>query len=353
MDEIKIYGSNKTVNKIKNLKKTTFLCVMGTTETSKIPGISAAGASPEDTKYTPSADAELITIGKVKCAKDIPQAPFKSLKLPTPALISKVCLKLRNIPTKIIDVGFEIKPEIETITINEKPTENIQTGHAVENAEEIFEKAKKLNFQDNDYLIIGESVPGGTTTALGVLKALGYNADYKISGSSPENPHELKINTVNEGLKNAGIYNKQLKQPMDAIKAVGDAMIPTIAGLIISHKEKPIILAGGTQMTAVCALLKKLEPTFDFNNIIIATTSYVAGEESSDLIDIAKQIDENITVCSANPEFEKTNNEALNYYPKGYVKEGVGAGGLLFDSLIHNEDIEEIRNMVVEEVLKN
>ena len=205
MKELKIFGLKKQVNKFKTMKNPIFLCVMGTTETSKIPGISAAGSTPENTKYTPSADAEIITIGHVECTENIPQSPFKEEKLPTPALITKACLNITKNPVKIIDVGFEIKPHIKTITLNKNPTKDIQTGKAVENAEKIFNKAKKLNFQDNDYLIIGESIPGGTTTALGVLKSLGYDAEYKVSGSALENPHELKIKVVNKGLKNAGI----------------------------------------------------------------------------------------------------------------------------------------------------
>ena len=44
----------------------------------------------------------------------------------------------------------------------------------------------------HDYLVIGESIAAGTTTALGVLRALGYDANEKVSGSMPTNPHDLK-----------------------------------------------------------------------------------------------------------------------------------------------------------------
>ena len=55
-----------------------------------------------------------------------------------------------------------------------------------------------------DYLVIGESIPGGTTTALGVLSALGVKAEGKVSSTLPENPHSLKAETVKAGLKAAG-----------------------------------------------------------------------------------------------------------------------------------------------------
>ena len=41
-------------------KNPLFICTIATTETGKIPGISAAGKHPEFTDYTPPADAELL-----------------------------------------------------------------------------------------------------------------------------------------------------------------------------------------------------------------------------------------------------------------------------------------------------
>lgn len=43
-----------------------------------------------------------------------------------------------------------------------------------------------------EHLVIGESTPAGTTTALGVLTALGYDADFRVSASMPVNPTTLK-----------------------------------------------------------------------------------------------------------------------------------------------------------------
>ena len=44
----------------------------------------------------------------------------------------------------------------------------------------------------SDLIVVGESIPGGTTTALAVLRALGIDARFKVSSSMPENPHNLK-----------------------------------------------------------------------------------------------------------------------------------------------------------------
>jgi len=60
-----------------NGKNPLFICTIGTTETAKIPGISAAGEHPEFTDYTPPADAELLLLGKCKCIKGVPVTPCR------------------------------------------------------------------------------------------------------------------------------------------------------------------------------------------------------------------------------------------------------------------------------------
>ena len=48
-------------------KTPTYVCVIGNTETAKIPGVSAAGANPDITDTTPAADMELLHYGRCKC----------------------------------------------------------------------------------------------------------------------------------------------------------------------------------------------------------------------------------------------------------------------------------------------
>ena len=50
----------------------------------------------------------------------------------------------------------------------------------------------------SDCVFIGESIAGGTTTALAVLKALGYDAN--VSSSFATNPVELKHKVVSEAM---------------------------------------------------------------------------------------------------------------------------------------------------------
>lgn len=337
------YGNEKFIEKIYK-KKPVFICTIATTDTSKIKGISGAGANEELNMYTPAADVEIMTFGHPKSMSEIPETVVDGDAAPTPSMLTKASLELGKIPLKIVDAGCEIKPELECERFSEVHGGDIRTGKGVSNPKEIYEKAleygKKLS-KNYDYLVIGESIAGGTTTALGVLKALGYDAEYKVSGSMPENPHQLKLDTVNEGLKNSGIKPGKNLNCFDAISAVGDPMIPAVVGMTLGS-EVPVVLAGGTQMAAVCAVIKSIKPDFDFSNICLATTIFVARDETADFFNIMNQIDENVSINIVDPQFETSTHGGLKNYIIGFVKEGAGAGGAMFTALMQGETIEDV-----------
>ena len=54
----------------------------------------------------------------------------------------------------------------------------------------------------------------------------------------------------------------------------------------------------------------------------------MANDETADLFDLVKQIDEDITVNIVDPNFEEAEYPGLKNYLDGFVKEGVGAGGV-------------------------
>ncbi len=185
-------------------KKPLFIATIATTETGKIPGLSAAGANPDFTDFTPPADAELLLLGKCKSIRGVPITPEG---IPTPALITTSALHLADIPVLVVNGGVKVKPQIPYIDVNGSPGRDIRTGNSVDNVEEVIERAKIVGEQlakVSDYLVIGESIPGGTTTALGVLTALGIDAHGKVSSTLPLNPHNLKAEVVASGLKAAG-----------------------------------------------------------------------------------------------------------------------------------------------------
>ncbi|KZX17053.1 nicotinate mononucleotide-dependent phosphoribosyltransferase CobT [Methanobrevibacter filiformis] len=344
---LKSYGSTELLNELKG-KNPFFICVIATTATAQIPNITGAGATPELMEYTPAGDVELIVRGELLCCDIPPQTIINGASAPTPAMITKAVLELTNIPYLIVNAGSKIKPDVPYLLVNDVAGGNIKTGKAVENPEKIFEDSKliaKELSKTRDYLVIGESIPAGTTTALGVLTALGYDADFKVSGSTPENPHNLKKQTVLEGIANSKIAIGNV-DPFKSVEAVGDPMIPSVAGLVIGS-DIPVILAGGTQMAAVCSFIKAVEPDFDFSKICLGTTTFVASDESADLFNIVSQIND-IAIHVIDPAFEKSGHVGLKNYLKGFVKEGVGAGGAMLTGLLLGYSIDEIREKIVE-----
>jgi uncharacterized protein (TIGR00303 family) len=308
-------------------KKPLFIATIATTETGKIPGLSAAGANPDFTDFTPPADAELLLLGKCRSIQGVPITPDG---IPTPALITTSALHLADIPVLIVNGGVKVKPQIPYIDVNGSPGRDIRTGDSVDNVEEVIERAKIVGEQlakVSDYLVIGESIPGGTTTALGVLTALGVDAMGKVSSTLPLNPHNLKAEVVTAGLKAAGEKFGSFKgDPIKAVSAVGDPMMAAVAGLVIGgSRQGPVLMAGGTQMTAVLAVVNALEPKA-LCNVAVGTTRWVARDKTSDICGITKQFCE-VPVIAADLDFGSSQYPGLRIYETGLVKEGVGAGG--------------------------
>ncbi|MDR2719823.1 MAG: TIGR00303 family protein [Nitrososphaerota archaeon] len=308
-------------------KNPLFIATIATTETGKIPGLSAAGQNPDFTDFTPPADAELLLLGKCKSIQGVPITPDG---IPTPGLITMSALKLADIPVIIANAGCKVKPQVPFIELGGNSGRDIRTGNSVDNVEEVIERAKTAGQQlakTSDYIVIGESIPGGTTTALGLLSALGVNAEGKVSSTLPLNPHSLKAEVVRAGLKAAGEkFGSLNNNPIKAVSCVGDPMMPALAGLAIgAAAQVPVLLAGGTQMTAVLALINALNSDA-LCNIAIGTTRWVANDTTSDIKGIISQFCE-VPILAADLNFGESKISGLQIYETGLVKEGVGAGG--------------------------
>ncbi len=298
------------------------LVVLGNTEISRVPGISVAGATPELTKLTPPADAEYLFYEKPKIIDVIPVTPEGH---PTPAIITKAAKELADFPIIIVRGGTYLAPLVPYVHISDVVGRDFRKEKALPEAKEILEKAKlfgeqmsKLNLRE---IVIGESTPGGTTTAQAILWALGYEA--KTSSAAPNNPQNLKRQVIEKGFKRAGINKGDLaNEPLTALEEFGDPMMATVIGISQGFKGE-VVLAGGTQMLAVAALLKAVGE--DLNRFMIATTKWVVNDESSTFKETAKDI--GIIFYSADLDFSKSRFKGLRGYERGYVKEGVGAGG--------------------------
>ena len=353
IDNVKIFGSDKQLKELEQSKNTVFACVLGNTGVSKIPGISGAGGTPEMTPYTPALDAEVILRNKAMSLPEIAITEMDEVPAPTPGLLTKTTVELLDLPFIPISAGLEVEPKTSYISLNGLPGGNIKEGKGVPNPEEIFESAKEtgeLLSSICDHIMIGESTPAGTTTAQGVLTALGYDVEGKVSGCMMTNPHELKKCVVDSALKTHGLKPGDLKDdPFKAVEIAGDPTLIACAGIVLGSKVG-VTLAGGTQMTAVCALIKAIDPEYDFSNLAVATTVYVANDETSDILDILRQIDD-ITLYAADPKLENSTHPGLASYAKGSVKEGVGAGGSVLYAYLNGitpeqylEKLEEITN---------
>jgi uncharacterized protein (TIGR00303 family) len=323
--------------------------VIGNTETGKIPGISAAGANPEITDFTPAADIEYLYYNYCKTIDGVPVTPTG---IPTPAVITKAVLDLTNMPLMALIGGVNILPQTPYISVGGIGGGDISKGNSVSDAEVVFENAKL--FGENlaksiEYLVIGESIAGGTTTAMGVLTALGYNAWTKVSSSLPENPLDLKQKIVKDGLKkNIILEENPISNALEAVSKMGDPMQAAALGLIAGSAPKvPILLAGGTQMAAIAALVKALDPKL-LQNIAIGTTRWIIEDKGSDIQSLVNDIDSNLPILAANLNFSSMQSPGLQVYEQGIVKEGVGAGGCTIAALVseNNISLEQIHQKI-------
>jgi uncharacterized protein (TIGR00303 family) len=353
-DIIQAYNKTRGTALLDQLKekKPLFLCVIGVTETAKIQGISAAGENPEITDYTPPADVELLQLGKCKCIPGVPVTPDG---IPTPALITMSALKLADIPTLVVNAGLKVKPHVPFMDLGGSPGRDIRTGRALDNAEEVMNRAKIAGenlSKTADYLVIGESIPGGTTTALSVLLAMGVDAKGKVSSSMPVNPHELKIKTAEEGLKAAGVKAGEFAhEPIKAVSTVGDPMQPALAGLVLGAADRvPVIVAGGTQMAAVLAVVKESNPTV-LDNVAVGTTRWIVADKTADLKGLIAEIAD-VPVLAADLDFSRSRFDGLRAYDAGVVKEGVGCGGASMAAMLKSNG-SITKDVLLEEIEKN
>jgi len=327
---ITCYGNKQNAeNFIKSLerKRFTFSLVTSYTETCEIPGITIAGADKEFLKFTSPADAEYLSYGKCNCIDSIPMSPDGK---PTPALLTKVALNTSKIPHFIINAGSKIAPDVPSFDSELPIGKNISESSAltlddVRNAVEFGKIIGKSISKATDCLVIGESIPGATTTALATLR--GFGIESSVSSSMPKNPIEIKNNVVSSALK-----RKKSDDVFEIVAELGDPMIPVCAGMLSeASKDCRVILAGGTQMTAVLAFAKKVG--YEKNNTAIGCTSYIIDDKEALFLETVKQIDD-IAVLAIDPMLNDSQFYGLRSYSEGFVKEGAGAGGSLIASVL-------------------
>ena len=330
MNNFELFGNvKKAQNFIDSVKSGNFLFsfVISYTQTCEIPGITFAGANSDSIQFTPPADAEYLHYGYCKTIDKIPMTPDGK---PTPALLTKTALESSSIPHLVINAGSKISPQLpyihtgltfgKNISVESAMTDS-QIAQAVDYGRIVGRSLASMT----DCLIIGESIPGGTTTALAVLRGLGFNA--KVSSSIPNNPTLLKNQIVDSALSRLNS-----KHPYNVVASVGDPMIAFVTGMLSSASEiSKVILAGGTQMAAVLAFASKIG--FNDNNASIGTTSYITSDKSANFKTLVSEIAD-IPALAVDPGLKNSKFPGLKAFSEGFAKEGVGAGGSIIASML-------------------
>jgi len=336
---------------IENLrgKKATFILALSNTKTANIEGITQAGI-PGMIHLTPTLDSEFVSTGQVRSLESIAETPKG---VPTPALITRgVHLLAPYGRIEFLNLGLEVEPKIDYFKLHSfeiEPSQSIAKGANIE-AQKLFQKG--VEFGQNyickdEYIILGESVPSGTTTAMATALGLNYKVENAFSSSFKNVPSEIREKT----LKLALSHLEERDDIFDILSKVSDNMLIFNAGFILGLNNRvPLILAGGTQMASllliVDKILKLMGGSMKSSNLALCTTKWVAEDEHSDIEALLKLLRFKINAYYADFDFSQSKHPALKLYDEGEAKEGVGAGGALMYGYLNGLTQEQITEQV-------
>ena len=347
-------------------------CILGFTDTCLIPGISAAGLTPDDRRYTAVADAEFLCRG-VQPQSEYPLPPLVAGA--SPVLISRAVIEAFNLPIYLFDAGLPLQPSVPAIALGGMPAKCLTSGTALPLAtvKHLLESGlywgEKLATEVADgYVILGECVVGGTTTALAVLTGLGIPAAGKINSSHPNCNHGQKWAVVQAGLLQvekqrgrgaeedgkAPLSPLSPLSPIELIAAIGDPMQAVVAGMAIATSRRVgVLLAGGTQMLAVYALMQALVRHYNWDwqpeNIVVGTTRWVAEDPTGDTVGLAMAIGQ-VPLLATQLSFANSRYPQLRVYERGYVKEGVAAGASAIAAHLYQDWSQERLLQAIEDL---
>jgi len=348
-----IIGNRDFIESLRG-KKATFMLALSNSKTANIAGITQAGI-PGMIHLTPTLDSEFVCTGEVRSLDNIAETPKG---VPTPALITRAVHLLAPYGrVELLNLGLEIEPKVEYFKLHNfdiHPSQSIAKGAGID-AQEVFQKGvafgQAYECQD-EYIILGESVPSGTTTAMATAIGLRYKVKECFSSSFKEVPNDIREKT----LKLALSHIAEKDDIFQILSKVSDNMLIFNAGFILGLNNKTkIVLAGGTQMASVLLIvdkmLKLMGGTMESSNLALCTTKWVANDKNSDIKALLELLRFPINAYYSNFDFSQSEHPALKLYDEGEAKEGVGAGGALMYGFLHALSKQEITRKV-EEFLK-
>lgn len=312
-------------------------CILGFTETGLIPGISAAGATPDHRRLTAIADAEFLFRGAI-AAPHYPLPPL--VEGVSPVLISRAIVAALRLPVLLFNAGLPLPPPVPYIDLGGQPAACLSTGCAMPLA--VVTALLHLGLcwghrlgheSGSEYLMVGECVVGGTTTALAVLLGLGFPVGGQVSSSHATCNHAQKQSLVQRGLDQWAARSSvdDVLDPLTVVAAVGDPMQVVAAGMAIAAScHGGVMLAGGTQMLAVYALARAIAQhqrrSWYPERIVVGTTRWVAEDPTCNTVAVAQRVGD-VPLIATQLSFANANYPPLRQYEAGFVKEGVAAGG--------------------------
>ena len=299
------------------------IVVAGSTQTAAIEGITAAGASPSLVAHTPAADAEVLVHGRPTRSAILPVSPSGC---PTPAVVTHAAAGLTNTPVTVVDAGMATASGAPTVQLGRTPGADIRTGESVPGGRALFDAGRRYgrSVKDNT-VVLGETIPGGTTTALAVRMALGLTVP--ASSSLRQNPLRKKQQICERALSAAGLNGSDAdRDPIMVATRVGDPVLLALTGIAQGALEMgtEVILGGGTQLVTVIAMLRALGVT---DRLLLTTTPYLL-EDVPSLPAAMRAYD--CDVRAADPAFDQPGAGPLGAYTAGVAKEGAGMGGSLW-----------------------
>ncbi len=327
--------------------KADFLLACSVTLTCKIEGITQAGIVGK-IPLTPTLDAEFLSTGRVFSLDDIAET---ASGIPTPGLLTRAVYQLCGFShVGILDLGFETKPQqCEVYDFGIKPSPSI-TDVTLFQAKDIFEKGRTFGRSykpKGDYLILGESTPSGTTTAQCAMSALGFETEGLFASSFKESPLMIKKHTIEASLAklddSMSIFEK--------LSHTGDNMLLFVAGFILEASRRfRVVLGGATQMATALfiadTLSQRYQIHYDYRNIYLATTSWIARDAHSDINALLGRLSFRVKALYSDFTYEDALISVLKLYDEGEAKEGVGAGAALTYAAACGVTQEEITRKV-------
>ena len=333
------------------------LLVLAATRTAEHPGISAAGSTVASRRFTALADAELMLAGPAAPRRwPLPPLPAGV----SPALLTHVALQRLSLMPVVAAVGLEHQsdaPHLRLESAELGPSACVSTGASMRlsRVEQLWRRGHRIGAGLRRPLVLSECVPGGTTTALGVLEGLGLEVSPWISGSALHPPKAMKARLVARGLARAALPSPASSQQV--LAAVGDPFQAVAAGLLrgVLISGQPVMLAGGSQMLAVLALaLQGLAEDDRLRlaaQVLLGTTPWLAEERVAGPVPsalgcvleaVADRYQVPLVGAFSRLRFTRSRHQQLRDFEAGHVKEGVGAGALLLLAQLQGASTDDL-----------